>query len=402
MNLADTHPLVWIASALFLIFLIYHIRTILTPLVLFASLVLLLLPLRSILIVRRLFLVLGLIFVVWFVQASGGILLPFVLSFGLAYLFDPLVTFFEAKKIPRWLSVVAIVLLVLGLASLLSLFLIPQILQQLGDLVTLSIKYSNKISDWIEGSGLQLLTRYIRLDDGKLQDFVLNQLPDKVQQLFEAAFKSAVNITSGVSAAIGQLVNLVLVPFLFFYLLKDFTHIRRGFHRLLPPNDDSRLQKTLDSVGTIVSAFFRGQLIVCTIVGILTTAGLALFGIRYALILGLLAGILNIIPYVGLAITLVFGVLVGFLSPSPFLAILKIVGVIEVVQILESSVLSPRIVGDRVGLHPVWVIFSILVFSHFFGFWGLLIAVPAGAVIRVFIGQLLQFYSPGLSEPKDK
>lgn len=105
-----------------------------------------------------------------------------------------------------------------------------------------------------------------------------------------------------------------------------------------------------------------------------------------------MAGILNLIPYIGLAITLVFGLLVGVFSPSPLLTCLKIVAVIETVQILEGSLLSPRIVGERVGLHPAWVMFAILIFAQFWGFIGLLVAVPLAATIRIFVSAWLSAY----------
>ena len=150
--------------------------------------------------------------------------------------------------------------------------------------------------------------------------------------------------------------------------------------------------ENINNVDEILSGYIRGQLMVCLAVAVLTGTALSILGIPYALILGIVAGVLNLVPYIGLAITLGIGLLVGIFSPSPLITCIKIVVVIEAVQILEGAVLSPRIVGEKVGLHPVWVMLSILVFSHFWGFVGLLVAVPFAAVIKLFISMLIDKY----------
>jgi len=195
-----------------------------------------------------------------------------------------------------------------------------------------------------------------------------------------------------VSAAFGQLLNLVLVPFLFFYILKDIDRIKSALRRLLVTRDGWLSLENIGRIDNILSGYIRGQLMVCLVVAVLTGTALSVLGIPYALILGLVAGVLNLVPYIGLAITLVLGLLVGIFSPSPLITCIKIVVVIEAVQILEGAVLSPRIVGEKVGLHPVWVMLSILIFSHFWGFVGLLIAVPFAAIIKLFVTMLIDKY----------
>jgi predicted PurR-regulated permease PerM len=217
-------------------------------------------------------------------------------------------------------------------------------------------------------------------------------VPDKIQGIFEALSRTAGDLTAALSRLAGQVLNLILVPILFFYLLKDFNRIKDFIHCHLPKASSEKIRRYIRSINRIIGGFFRGQLIVCTIVAVLTTFLLYIFDVPYALILGLLAGILNIIPYIGLAITLTIGILIGLLSPQPLVTLLKTVIIIEAVQIMEGNVLSPRIVGNRVGLHPVWVIFSVLIFAHFWGIPGLLIAVPTAAIIKIFVSDFLDHY----------
>ena len=372
--------------------LLYTIRDVISPLLAFLIFMLLLWPVRRHKPIPFLMGATTVIFLIWFLIVSRGILTPFVVAFVLAYLFNPLVTKMEKIKFRRWLSSLLIVLLVLALLATLMIFLLPEIVTQMGDLVDLSVEYSKLASDWISSQGVQFITDTFRIDEAKLEEFVLTQVPEKLQGVFETLSRTAVDLTAALTRLVGQVLNLILVPILFFYLLKDFNRIKAFIRSHLPFHLSDRIMGYVASIDRIMGGFFRGQFIVCTIVAILTTFLLFLFDVRYALILGLLAGILNIIPYIGLAITLFIGILVGLLSPNPMVAVLKIVIIIEAVQITEGNLLSPRIVGDRVGLHPVWVIFVVLVFAHFWGILGLLIAVPTSAIVKVFISDWLGQY----------
>ena len=378
-------------ATIMLALLVYYIRDTLTPISATVFLVLFLLPLRSYKLVKNLIGIVLLIFILWFINDARQILTPFILAFVLAYLFDPLVLKLEKLRIPRWVSVLTIVLFVLTFLVIVSIEIIPQIVNEFKTLVDASVNYSNVLSGWLQTEGLALLSS-LNLDTYKIQEYLLTVLPDKMQAVIETFLKSAINLSNAISAVIGQILNLVLVPFLFFYLLKDFNKIKNWFHNILPGTGRASIQEYLVKIDGVISGFFRGQLIVCLIVATLSSIGLLIFNIQYALILGLMAGVLNIIPYVGLAITLVFGILIGVFSPDPFITIIKIIVIIEVVQLIESNLLSPRIVGESVGLHPVWIIFSILIFSHFWGFLGLLLAVPAAASLKIFISAAMAIY----------
>jgi predicted PurR-regulated permease PerM len=372
--------------------LLYFMKGVMSPLLAYLICMLFLWPVRKKTPIPFFMGAVSVIFMIWFLLESRGVLTPFVLAFVLAYLFNPLVTKLEKIKFRRWISSLLVVLLSLALVSTMMIFLLPEIVTQLGDLVELSVKYSKLASDWIGSEGVQFITETFRIDEVKLEEFVLTQVPDKIQAVFETLSKTAIDLTAALTRLVGQVLNLILVPILFFYLLKDFNRIKDFVRSHLPFASSRRILGYLKNIDRILGGFFRGQLIVCTIVAVVTTLLLFIFGVRYALILGLLAGILNIIPYIGLAITLFIGILIGLLSPNPLVALLKIVIIIEAVQIIEGNLLSPRIVGDRVGLHPVWLIFAVLIFAHFWGVLGLLIAVPTSAVLKLFFADWLDHY----------
>ncbi len=396
-SVSEKYQLIVVVCGILLLgVLFFLVREILSPLLLITAIIIFLYPFRRQRVARSILILAAFIFLVWVVRDAARLLVPFVLSFVVAYLFDPLVDRLQRWKIPRWLIVLSIELVVLALLVLLVIVLLPQIINEFRDLITLSVDYSNRFASWLQNDAILFLQRF-NVDVSKIQDIAFQDLSGKVQTIIETSLKSAINLTSAISAALGQLLNLVLVPFLLFYFLKDFDSIKNWVIALFPLDSGPVFEDYMGRIDKIISGFFRGQLIVGLIVGTLTGVGLVLLNINYALILAVMAGLSTIIPYVGLLFTLAFGILVGLFSPQPLLTCLKIIAVIEAVQILETSFLAPRIVGDSVGLHPVWVIFSILIFSHFWGFIGLVIAVPTAATLQIFIQLGLDKYRKSFS-----
>ncbi len=399
MNDRNPHDrFIWIlivGALVALVLYFYSLHTVLTPLLAFLILFLMLWPIRKEAIVKYIILISLLVFLIWFIGETQHILFPFAVSFVLAYLFDPVVMKLEAWGWPRWISSLTIVIIVLGLFAVLMIFLIPAVLQQFRDLVDLSVRYSKKLTAWVEEGGMRPLTQYLQIDAEKIREFIVNDLPGQLQNFFENFFRTASSLASVLSKVIGQIFILVLVPFLFFYTLKDYDKVKIWINDVFISSADDFQKRIFEKIGQIINGFFRGQLIVCVIVGAITTTVLLLLGVRQALLLGIIAGVLNIVPHFGLIITLFIGIFIGLLSPSPLFTTIKIIAAIEIAQILDGTYLSPNIVGHRVGLHPVWVILSLLIFSFFWGALGFIIAVPAAAVLRVLISSMLvKYHSP--------
>ena len=293
-------------GAILLLAFIYALRDMLSPPVISLLMLMFLLPLKSHKIKSFLIFMTIALFLLWFIAHSGTILMPFILSLLFAYLFDPVIEFLESWRIPRTLAVLIIVILVLSILALGLIFLIPQLIRELKELINMSIDYSGKIADWVETDLIAFLNR-LNIDNQKIQETALNELPKRFQILLQAFFKGALNLTSAVSTAFGQLLNFLLIPFLFFYILKDFDRIKLWVRDLLPLDQGWVFEKYIKKIDIVLSGYFRGQLIVCFIVATLTSLGLFVFGIKYSLLIGIMAGVLNLIPHIGLIITLIFG-----------------------------------------------------------------------------------------------
>ncbi|MBN2355170.1 AI-2E family transporter [candidate division KSB1 bacterium] len=380
-----------ICATILLTLYFYELRQILIPPLLAIILVLFFLPFRDHPYARRLIFIIVAIFVFWFIRDTLDILTPFAIAFALSYLFDPLVTKLERKRVPRIISVIAIVTLSLAFFTFAFLYSVPRIINELRNLLAFAMEIPPRIADWLNSEGAGMFAR-TKEDAAKIQQYLNREIPLRISQFSQSILNSILNFVQTLPMRLGKIVYLILTPFLFFYILKDFTKVKRWIKELLPIETSWVVKEYVDKVDDIIAGFFRGQFIVCTIVGILTSIVLIIFGVEYALLLGMLAGAMNIVPYVGLAITLFIGILIGITSPHPILTCVKIIIAIEGVRIVEGSLLAPRIVGDRVGLHPVWVIFSILIFAHFLGVVGLIIAVPVAATIKIFISVYMHTY----------
>jgi predicted PurR-regulated permease PerM len=377
-------------SLLFALFL-YEMRQALIPPFLTLILVVLLLPLRQHSYVRYIIGVVIAIFIFWFMRETKAIIAPFAVALTLAYLFDPLVTALEKKRIARLASVSIIVISTGLILGLLIYFMVPRMLAELRDLLVFLLGTPTRLTEWLKTDGAQFF-KSLGIDPVQVEAYVAAKLPLKYYQWLEAALNWVLALPKNAPRIFSGIVYAVLIPFLFFYILKDFDKVKRWTKELLPIESSWVVKDYLDRINAIISGFFRGQLIVCLTVGILTTVVLLLLKVQYAILLGLMAGALNIVPYVGLGITLFFGLLIGLTGPAPMITSTKIIFAIESVRLLESSFIAPRIVGDRVGLHPVWVIFSILIFAHLLGVLGLVIAVPLAASLKIFISIGIRSY----------
>ncbi|MCK5574119.1 MAG: AI-2E family transporter, partial [Bacteroidetes bacterium] len=215
-----------------------------------------------------------------------------------------------------------------------------------------------------------------------LQKLIDQHLSPELAGILKTLFEGVFGVVSSVSSIAMHVINVVIIPFLVFYILKDFRLIMDRFWQLFPEPQRERVISLGLVVDGLMGRYFRGILIVAAIQGVIATTGLYLIGVRYALVLGIMTGLLTLIPYVGLMVSLIVSSLVAAFSGDP--AIVKVVGVVVLYlsqKILQVTTLEPRIIGGQVGLHPVLLIFCLLVFGYFLGFMGLLIAVPATALI---------------------
>ena len=323
-------------------------------------------------------LVAGLLFGAWFVGEVGSLLWPFLISFVLAYLLAPLVRILD-RWISRTLAIGIIAVLMLGLLTGIGVVLVPKVIEEVVQFVGHLPAYGNAVQRLFEELLTTLRSVGIDVSVVSVKMWLVERLP-QLGRLFAAQMTSALkNVTSGVAA----LLNLLMIPFVTFYVLKDYEKIQNALTSVMPRRHLDTTLSLVNRVDSVLGQYIRGQVLVCSFIAALTATGLTISGVPYAVLLGVTAGLLNLIPYVGLAISFGITSVVALLGGDALFTWLKVLAVFAVVQSIEGNFLSPRVVGRRVGLHPAWVMFALVISGHFWGFLGLLLAIPVAAVINI-------------------
>jgi predicted PurR-regulated permease PerM len=326
----------------------------------------------------------------WLVYLLAPILTPFLTAGLLAYLGDPLVDRFEARGAPRWLGVVLVFALLVLAFLLLILLLIPALDTQIRTLVRQLPTYLA----WVENSVLPWVAGHIGMEPDAS---ALDTLKDSVREHWQQAGGVAAGVVQSVSrsglALVGWAANMVLIPVVTFYLLRDWDRLMAGIRELFPRAWEPTMVALVRESDEVLAGFLRGQLLVMVALGGIYATGLWLAGLDLGILIGLIAGLVNFVPYLGFILGLLLaGVAMLVQSGGEVLALLPVLGVFMIGQVLEGTVLTPLLVGDRVGLHPVAVIFAVLAGGQLFGFVGVLLGLPAAAVIAVFIRHAHQRY----------
>lgn len=337
---------------------------------------------------KTLFYILAALITAGLLISISGILFPFVLAGVLAYILDPLADKLEKKGLSRRLisSILVIFLLALMLliVSLLSLLLAD------------GFKEVNYI-----------FNNYNTILEQKILPFIAPILPQNFEPSMLLTFiesQSDViskNVTKGLQALVSsslQIFNLIsiflITPLAFFYLLKDWDKILDILNALLPRNEKNYISVVLKKIDNKLAAFIRGQLLVCLFLGTFYGIGLSLIGLKFGFIIGFITGILSFIPFVGMLIGVVGALSMALLQfpITDYQVFILILIVFAIGQVLESSVVSPKLVGDALGIHPLWIIFVVLAGGELGGFVGVLIALPVAAIISVIATELLNYY----------
>ncbi|WP_295470775.1 AI-2E family transporter [uncultured Pseudomonas sp.] len=332
----------------------------------------------------------GAALLVAFIFLLHPILMPFLVALLLAYMGDPLVDRLERLRLSRSLSVVVVFgLFTLVLLALL-LILVPMLVKQLVRLYELA----PQILDWLQHTALPWVQAKFGLADGFWRfDKIKAALAGHMGQAGDIVSVVLSQATASSLALIGWLANLVLIPVVAFYLLRDWDLMMARIRGLLPRQREAQIVQLAGECHEVLGAFIRGQLLVMVGLGVIYAAGLMLVGLELGLLIGMIAGLAAIVPYMGFVIGIGSALIAGlFQFGGDLYPMLGIVAVFMVGQALEGMVLTPLLVGDRIGLHPVAVIFAILAGGELFGFTGILLALPVAAVIMVLLRHLHALY----------
>ncbi len=371
-----------IVVTLLIVALGYTVNAIISPFVLLGGILFLLYPLRDVELARRLMWLSAGVFLIWFLYSLSGLLVPFAVALLLAYILNPLVTRLAAKSFPRWASSLTIVILIIGVGVTVILFVVPPAAQQFQSISSGVAAIVRDLTALLKSGRLFGFLASYGVDVVEAQAFISEQVSPRLENMLSALFEGVFGFISSASSLLLQLINLIIIPFIFFYMLKDFPQILERCASLVPATGRTRVTNIGRKVDEVLGAYFRGAIIVAIIQGTISTVGLTIIGVNYSLVLGIMTGILDFIPYVGLVISLTVSCIVALLSGEPILV--KVIAVVILFlsqKLLEAAVLGPKIIGAKVGLHPVLLILSLLVFGYFLGFIGVLIAVPSTALL---------------------
>lgn len=310
------------------------------------------------------------------------ILLPFISAALLAYLGDPLVDRLEKTRLTRTMSVAVVFVFLIAVIVPLVLFSFSLLQEQLATLV-------GKLPDYIEWTVTNLSPMMKDQFGIALPSFDMAQLKKTFTEEWVNAggfFKGLIRTVShsGLIVA-GWMANIVLIPVIAFYLLRDWNHLVDYIHDLLPRAIEPKVSLMARESDEMLGAFLRGQMLVMIALGVIYSIGLRIVGVEFSLIIGLVAGLLSFIPYMGLIVGVVIAGVAVLLQTHDIMNLLWVLLVFGIAQVVEGMFLTPVLVGDRIGLHPVAVIFAILAGGQLFGFFGILLALPVFAVLAVLL-----------------
>ena len=346
-------------------------------------------------------------FLGWLTWLLAPVLTPFAASAALAYFGDPLVDRLERAGLGKWkvgrtLAVVLVFALMLMAFALLLLVVVPLLVDQFRQLAERLPAWI----DWFSATALPWVSAQLGLDAGNFDPGEMTGLLKSYwKEISGAALSVAETLGRGGQALLTWLTNIVLIPVVTFYLMRDWDELVDGIHDLLPRNMVDRVSRLAHEIDDVLGAFLRGQLMVMLALGLIYWLGLALVGIDMAFLIGMGAGLLSIVPYLGSIIGLLAAVVAALFQFHDILHLLLVGAVFAGGQLAEGMLLTPRLVGDRIGLHPVVVIFAVLAGGQLFGFLGILLALPAAAALNVVVRHARESYTSSTlfgGEPREE
>lgn len=325
---------------------------------------------------------------VWLLYALGNILTPFIVAAVLAYVLNPLVEWLQRRRIKRGLASMMVMVFALSLLLALLLIIVPMLVGQFNNLLERLPQIVNFLQNvllpWLNRIG----GRFVQIDSASVIAWVQShtgELSNTLKTVMPTLMRQSSNVLAGLS-------NLMLLPFLLYYFLLDWKRWSYGINALVPRRFVDTYTRITGNMDSVLGEFLRGQLTVMLIMGLVYGVGLMLVGLDSGFAIGMIAGILVFVPYLGAFTGLLLATVAAVLQFGSWSGLLMVWGVFAVGQFLESFIITPKIVGDRIGLSPFWVIFSLLAFGQLMGFVGMLVGLPLAAVTLVLVREGVSAY----------
>jgi len=374
-----------ISISAFLAFLI-NTQFVYSPILLFVISIFLLLPFRNESpVVRRIILMIVLLFVLWLLSSVAQAIISFGLAFLIAYIFDPLVSKVCKRGFPRWMVTMVVMVLFIGSVSLIAVFVFPSIFLQINAVSEKVRAIVTTATSYLEAGKIQQLFDWLGIEDKNLQSIIQKEFLPEIKSFLQFMFTKLLNLFKGVSGIATQIINVILIPIFGFYFLKDFDKIKTQL-KILLGRKDSKLLADLRRINDIFRVYVGWQVLAASMIAIVCSAVFTIAGVENGILLGILCGFLNPIPYIGLlASWIIASLLLVVVGPENLLfQIIVVIMTVNIVHFVNAYFIEPHILGNRIGLHPLVLIASLFLFGAIFGFIGLLIAVPCTATLMLF------------------
>jgi predicted PurR-regulated permease PerM len=298
----------------------------------------------------------------------------------LAYISDPIADRLEKLGMPRTAAVIAVFLLIIVVVALLVILVGPLI----GAQVQALFEALPEIVRKFEVVWVPRILGWLNLEPG--QDLGLGVFLSKYGELFgDWSGKVLVSVGKSGGAVLAAVLSLFLIPIILFYMLRDWDMIVAHVGALVPESKRETVFRLAHESDEVLGAFLRGQLLVMLALAAIYSIGLTLVGVEYAIAIGVVSGLVSFVPYLGFIFGIALAGLTVALEPDPLWQLLGVVATFSIAQFIEGSVLTPKLVGNRIGLHPVLVIFAVAAGGKLFGFFGILLALPVAAVLSVIV-----------------
>lgn len=330
----------------------------------------------------------------WLVYILSPVLMPFVFAAVLAYLGDPIVDKLEVLSVKKYQlgrtsAVIIVFVIMLLVLSMILIILIPRIEFQIGQFLVRFPSYIN----WLNESVLPKITHYLDIEVSQIE---AEKITEIIKSHWQKAGKSALALMSSVSHSgavlAAWMMNLLLIPVISFYLLRDWDVLVAKIHGLLPRRAAPTAVKLALETNDVLGAFLRGQFYVMVALGSVYSIGLWLVGLDLAILIGMLAGLVSFVPYLGAIVGITIACIAALLQFQDVMYLIPVSMVFIVGQSLEGMLLTPLLVGDKIGLHPVAVMFAVLAGGQLFGFLGILLALPIASVVMVVLRHIHELY----------
>ncbi|WP_250311120.1 AI-2E family transporter [Rickettsia endosymbiont of Oedothorax gibbosus] len=319
----------------------------------------------------------------------SNILMPFFIAGIISYILQPIIDNLSLRyKLSRTIVVSVISFLFFSIFAIVIVVLLPIIYQQ----TTLLISKIPAYKDYLQTELIPVITAKFYSIDPDIADNIKNSISNFVNGIFLLITGLANNIWHVTMVTINLFVLILLIPLILFYFLRDWLTMSENINLLLPLKGKKKILKILSAINTSLSSYIRGQLNVCLLLSIYYGVSLSILGVDLGLLLGVLSGFSIIIPFVGILISFSLTMIVSYFAFGMVSTLFYIIIIYLVGTIVEGYILSPKIIGDKIGLHPLWIIFAVLALGNIFGFLGILFAIPIASIVKVLFLAAIDFY----------